>query len=538
MVVGQNDCNPVKVEISRRDECHTWPAKNEYFKLGGSLHGSIHGSMTGIFDSKDIESFWRGVGVPMPTQSRCNDLLPDFENDLERCNPMHLTEQNLTMLPGGVAMPPLPPDWSHLTTMMMRNLPNKYTQRMLLTEVNQSGFLGTIDFFYLPIDQETNANRGYGFLNFIAPYYAWAFRNMFEGRRMSRFNSAKVVSVQPATLQGFQANYAHYSSARVNRGDPSARPLFLREPSPELSPNNDSQEKNNSNRRQRKGKLQTSEQLNTLPKARLGKKSIEAGNYQQQDNQYQHQQESSEATTTAQDSQESTESFESQESQSFESQESQSSHSDSREDSRDCNVTSVKSRQQSRQGNQRQKQQAQQQKKEESQKHKQKKQNQQRASKPPVHQQKKADRAVDDWIDGPYFIDNGASILPNGSYSSYSSGLSRTLAGLDSLSGYPAQFDPVQYAGLNMGSLVQPQQWSSPDLSSCQNSSLSGLSPAYCGAPGLFDFANMGPTSSINVGQKFKQQGEKPPFCPHCGNRIKPNFQFCPHCGNGLACLQ
>ena len=63
--------------------------------------------------------------------------------------------------------------------------------------------------------------------------------------------------------------------------------------------------------------------------------------------------------------------------------------------------------------------------------------------------------AVDD---GPYFIDNGASILPDGSYSSYSSyssGLSRTLAGLDSLSGYPAQFDPVQYAGLNMGSLVQ-----------------------------------------------------------------------------------
>jgi len=518
MVVGQNDCNPVKVEISRRDECHTWPAKNEYFKLGGSLHGSIHGSMTGIFDSKDIESFWRGVGVPMPTQSRCNDLLPDFENDLERCNPMHLTEQNLTMLPGGVAMPPLPPDWSHLTTMMMRNLPNKYTQRMLLTEVNQSGFLGTIDFFYLPIDQETNANRGYGFLNFIAPYYAWAFRNMFEGRRMSRFNSAKVVSVTPATLQGFQANYAHYSSARVNRGDPSARPLFLREPSPELSPTNDSQEKNNSNRRKKKGKPQTSETVNTLPKARLDKKSIDVGYYQQQYTQYQHQQESSETTTTAQDSQESTESFE--------SQESQSSHSDSREDG---NVTPMKSRQQVRQENQRQKQQAQQQKKEKNQKQTPK---QQQASKPSMqrqHQQKKADCAVDD---APYFIDNGASMLSNSTYSSY-----RTLAGLDSLSGYP-----TQTWGPDMGALVQAhlqaqaaQQWSSPDLGSYQNSSLSAL------PPGFFDFANMGiagpSTSSIKTGHKSKQ-GENPRFCPHCGNSIKPQFHFCPHCGNGLAVLQ
>ena len=45
----------------------------------------------------------------------------------------------------------VPPDWAAVTTVMMRNLPNKYTQHMLLMEVNSCGFFGTFDFLYLPI---------------------------------------------------------------------------------------------------------------------------------------------------------------------------------------------------------------------------------------------------------------------------------------------------------------------------------------------------------------------------------------------------
>lgn len=145
------------------------------------------------------------------------------------------------MMPGNILqggkgrMPPgtepPPHSWAGTTTVMMRNLPNKYTQRMLLTEVAQVGFLGTFDFLYLPIDPETSANRGYAFLNFIDSSFAWMFKVQYEGRKMAHFNSNKVVSVTPATLQGFDSNYTHYSSARVNRGDPAARPLFLREPS-------------------------------------------------------------------------------------------------------------------------------------------------------------------------------------------------------------------------------------------------------------------------------------------------------------------
>jgi len=134
-------------------------------------------------------------------------------------------------LPQGLGGSSIPtPDWVNTTTVMMRNLPNKYSQRMLLSEINHTGFLGTFDFLYLPIDPDTQANRGYSFLNFIDPGFAWMFKMSYEGRKMNRFNSNKVVSVVPATLQGFEANYAHYAVARVNRGDPAARPLFLREP--------------------------------------------------------------------------------------------------------------------------------------------------------------------------------------------------------------------------------------------------------------------------------------------------------------------
>lgn len=123
----------------------------------------------------------------------------------------------------------IPEDWRAKTTVMLRNLPNKYNQQMLLEDLKTSGFLGTFDFLYLPIDPETNANRGYCFINFTDPSFAWMLKCTYEGRKMGRFNSDKVVSVAPAALQGFEANYAHYSTARVNRGDPSTRPLFLRE---------------------------------------------------------------------------------------------------------------------------------------------------------------------------------------------------------------------------------------------------------------------------------------------------------------------
>jgi len=123
----------------------------------------------------------------------------------------------------------IPSSWDNVYTVMMRNLPNSITQKLLLTNINKEGFLGSYDFVYLPIDPKANANRGYAFINFIEPAWASKFRSHYEGQKFGSATTNKIVSVVPALLQGYEANAAHYSSTRVVNSDPAERPLFLRE---------------------------------------------------------------------------------------------------------------------------------------------------------------------------------------------------------------------------------------------------------------------------------------------------------------------
>jgi hypothetical protein len=121
----------------------------------------------------------------------------------------------------------LPPDSESFHTAMMRNLPTNFTQNMLVKEMDSGMFAGLYDFLYVPTDKETKLGKGYAFINFIKPSYAWAFKMQYEGKRLQSFNSGKMVSVTRAVLQGLAANMAHYSSSRVSRGDRDCRPLFL-----------------------------------------------------------------------------------------------------------------------------------------------------------------------------------------------------------------------------------------------------------------------------------------------------------------------
>lgn len=131
------------------------------------------------------------------------------------------------------------PPWAEVTTVMMRNLPNKYTQQMLLEELQDAGFRlkQAIDFFYLPMDHSNAANLGYCFINFVSTNIANAFAAAFGGNKMRRFNSNKTVVVMPASIQGFDKNFAYYASTRVVQAeDPAYRPLFVRAPSGKGNP--------------------------------------------------------------------------------------------------------------------------------------------------------------------------------------------------------------------------------------------------------------------------------------------------------------
>jgi len=124
------------------------------------------------------------------------------------------------------------PPWQDVTTVMMRNLPNKYRQQMLVDELQDAGFRlqADFDFFYLPMDHSNAANLGYCFINFVEPHMANAFAAAFQGKKMRRFNSNKTVVVMPASIQGYERNYRYYSSTRVAKAeDPAYRPLFLKQ---------------------------------------------------------------------------------------------------------------------------------------------------------------------------------------------------------------------------------------------------------------------------------------------------------------------
>lgn len=67
-------------------------------------------------------------------------------------------------------------DFDGRTTLMIRNIPNKYTQDLLLEEFNKN-FKVKFDFFYLPIDYNNACNVGYAFINFIHSKFIAGFYN-------------------------------------------------------------------------------------------------------------------------------------------------------------------------------------------------------------------------------------------------------------------------------------------------------------------------------------------------------------------------
>lgn len=114
------------------------------------------------------------------------------------------------------------------TTVMLRNIPNKYTQRMLLDQLNAMGYEGKYDFFYLPIDFRNRCNVGYAFINFVSTETAKVFKNHLDGYRLTGFNSQKICEVSFARVQGLDANILHYRNSPVNGvAVPEYRPLLF-----------------------------------------------------------------------------------------------------------------------------------------------------------------------------------------------------------------------------------------------------------------------------------------------------------------------
>ena len=115
------------------------------------------------------------------------------------------------------------------TTVMIKNIPNKYTQKMLLKKIDKK-FKNIYDFFYLPIDLKNKCNVGYAFINFINPVYILKFYEEFNGQHWEKFKSEKICQLAYARIQGHQALLMHFRSYNnMFQQNVKVRPLIFPE---------------------------------------------------------------------------------------------------------------------------------------------------------------------------------------------------------------------------------------------------------------------------------------------------------------------
>lgn len=87
------------------------------------------------------------------------------------------------------------------TTLMLRNIPNKYTLNNIVDEIG-CAFWGKYDCINLPIDYETKLNLGYAFINFTDPLHIIHFFSKFHMKKWSRYKSEKKMDMTYADKQG------------------------------------------------------------------------------------------------------------------------------------------------------------------------------------------------------------------------------------------------------------------------------------------------------------------------------------------------
>ena len=87
------------------------------------------------------------------------------------------------------------------STVMIQNIPNNYTQAMLIEEID-AHFDKTYDFFYLPMDYKNKCNIGYAFVNFMDCSHVASFYAKFHCREWQRFKSHKICAVKYGRIQG------------------------------------------------------------------------------------------------------------------------------------------------------------------------------------------------------------------------------------------------------------------------------------------------------------------------------------------------
>jgi hypothetical protein len=173
------------------------------FKLEGLEE--LHGSLAGLFSSMTLATHTAELSKVVTPPPGLEPIVPDSP-----ATPPGLECDQVREAP--FALP------SGCVTAMLRNIPNKYSQAMLVEQLHK-GYKGDIDFLYLPVDFKNKCNVGYCFLNFRSPEACARFVSEFHGMesriKLPGFNSKKVCEVSPARVQGCEGNVRRLRSSPV-----------------------------------------------------------------------------------------------------------------------------------------------------------------------------------------------------------------------------------------------------------------------------------------------------------------------------------
>jgi len=121
------------------------------------------------------------------------------------------------------------------TTLMIRNIPNKYTVSSLLEEIN-SCFEGKLDFLYLPLDYKNNCNLGFAFINFTHHHHILLFHDLFYGKKWKKYNSVKKCDLTYAKFQGKKELTSHFENITNSNNlvvPDDKKPVILTPPNPQ-----------------------------------------------------------------------------------------------------------------------------------------------------------------------------------------------------------------------------------------------------------------------------------------------------------------
>ncbi|CAE8592817.1 unnamed protein product [Polarella glacialis] len=120
------------------------------------------------------------------------------------------------------------------TTLVIRNIPARYTQEMLLAEFIPDG---SFDFFFLPYSFKHARTMGIAFINFRTHAVALSFQENWHRQFLQNHGRTKNLDVAAATVQGLEANLQQFNTKSIARFKRVGMlPVFLDESADRLDP--------------------------------------------------------------------------------------------------------------------------------------------------------------------------------------------------------------------------------------------------------------------------------------------------------------